>query len=269
MPELPDVETCKRYFDSTALHQRINDVEVRNSRILSGISARKLKTSLRASSFRSTWRQGKYLFTRTDGGFWLVLHFGMTGHLKYFKNLEQDEPYTRLLITFDNRFHLAYVCQRLLGRVTLTRSVESFIESKHLGPDALDGDFDTLRNILARSNASIKSTLMNQARLAGIGNLYADEILFQSGIHPMTRSNQLDAANVKMIHRNISKVLQMAIRRQADPRALPKSYLLPHRGRDGECPRCGGIIRHMKISGRTAYFCPACQRASPGNVDRR
>lgn len=264
MPELPDVETFKRYFDSTALHQRINDVEVRNSRILSGISARKLKTALRANSFRSTCRQGKYLFARTDGGVWLALHFGMTGHLKYFKNLEQDEPYTRLLITFDNRFHLAYVCQRLLGRVTLTRSVEQFIESKNLGPDALDIDFDTLRNALARSKASIKSTLMNQARLAGIGNLYADEILFQSGIHPMTRSKQLDGANVEKIHHNVRKVLQMAIRRQADPRALPQSYLLPHRGRDGECPRCGGIIRHMKISGRTAYFCQTCQQATPG-----
>src|SRR6266480_2963079 len=100
MPELPDVETFKRYFDSTSLHQRINDVEVGNAYILKDISARELARRLKGRRFESTRRHGKHLFARTDGGTWLRLHFGMTGSLRYFKGeetarrreIDLDEP---------------------------------------------------------------------------------------------------------------------------------------------------------------------------------
>jgi formamidopyrimidine-DNA glycosylase len=259
MPELPDVETFRRYFNATSLHQKTTRIEVRNAKVLKAISARKLKDALVGHSFQSTRRHGKYLFAETDGTSWLVLHFGMTGSLKYFKNLEKGEPHARLIVTFDNGSRLAYVCPRLLGKVTLTEAPARFVGSRNLGADALSVGFNTLKDTLASSQATIKSVLMNQRRLAGLGNIYADEILFQSGIHPKTESRRLGRKEVKRILQNMKKVLKMAINRQANPHELPRSYLLPHRAKGKKCPRCKAAWRQVKVAGRTTYFCPECQ----------
>src|SRR5213595_2615938 len=129
MPELPDVETFKRYFDSTSLHQRINDVEVGNAYILKDISARKLARRLRGRRFESTRRHGKHLFVRADGDVWLRLHFGMTGSLHYFKHDERaPKPasaeasagrHTRVLFLFATGHRLAFEDQRKFGEVGL------------------------------------------------------------------------------------------------------------------------------------------------------
>jgi len=259
MPELPDVQTYKRYVDATSLHQQIQTVTVRNRRILKGISASKLKSKLQRRCFQSTTRYGKYLFVKTNNNYWLALHFGMTGFLKYFKNGGKSGPHDRLIIAFENGYNLAYVCQRLLGALRLVTSIDNFISDIRLGPDALNVDFERFKKILQESRGAIKSTLMNQKRLAGIGNIYSDEILFQSNVHPETISNKLNHEQIRKIYHNMVKVLIKAIERQADPNKLPNSYLLPHRQKKKSCPRCNGILKTTKVIGRTAYFCPNCQ----------
>ncbi|MFB0525631.1 MAG: zinc finger domain-containing protein [Phycisphaerae bacterium] len=97
-----------------------------------------------------------------------------------------------------------------------------------------------------------------------MGNIYSDEILFQSNIHPKTISNKLNHEQIRKIYHNMGKVLIKAIERQADPNRLPNSYLLPHRQKPNRCPRCNGILKTTKIIGRTAYFCPNCQRNKNG-----
>ena len=99
MPELPDVENFKNYFNATSLHQKIADVEVRSHKILKDISADKLKGKLKGKSFQCTHRHGKYLFAQINAHLRLMLHFGMTGFLKYFKDMDKDQPHDRLLIT--------------------------------------------------------------------------------------------------------------------------------------------------------------------------
>jgi formamidopyrimidine-DNA glycosylase len=259
MPELPDVESFRNYFDATSLHQKIKDAEVRNRKILKNISAGRLKRELKGKSFQSTSRHGKYLFAKINTNLWLMLHFGMTGYLKYFKDIQKDEPHDRLLISFNNGFHLAYVCQRLLGKVTLLQSIDDFIQDNKVGPDALDMDFKTFKNAVAGSRGAVKSTLMNQKRIAGIGNIYADEILFQSGTHPKLPANTLSDKKIKQIYQNMKKVLKKTIQKQANPDRFPRSYLIPHREKRGKCPRCNSIIENTKVAGRTAYFCPHCQ----------
>lgn len=257
MPELPDVEVFRRYLNTTSLHARIEKVETRSLNILYGIQPWELKRAMEGHFIESTRRHGKYLFAGLDSGRWIVLHFGMTGYLKYFKEMEKEPPYSRLLITFFNHYHLAYVCQRQLGKVGIVKDALTFVTEKRLGPDALEINFQTFKDILEKRRGSIKSTLMNQRIIAGIGNIYSDEILFQSGIYPLTKADQLSEEMLKMLFLQINYVLKTAIKGRA--RHFPDSYLIHYRYKNGKCPHCGKIVEQIKVSGRTAYYCSICQ----------
>jgi formamidopyrimidine-DNA glycosylase len=191
-----------------------------------------------------------------------MLHFGMTGFMKYFKNPEKSPAHNRLRLRFSNRYHLAYDCKRKLGEIALTDSPALFVEAKELGPDALDTgfDLDRFREIFHTRRASVKSALMNQKYIAGIGNIYSDEILFQAGVHPGTMCNQLDEDETKTLHSRMHHVLSEAIEARAEPSRLPSSFIIPHRRDGGICPTCKGRIEKTKIGGRTSYYCPQCQQ---------
>jgi formamidopyrimidine-DNA glycosylase len=260
MPELPDVEVYKQYMDATSLHKKVDSLEVREKRVLDGVSARKLAGALTGNSLRETRRHGKYLFASISGGStWLVLHFGMTGSLAYFKEPEGDRRHDRVLFHFENGYTLAYVSQRLLGGVGLTGSVEGFVSEKGMGPDAFALHFEAFRDIVARGRGTVKSTLMNQKLIAGIGNIYSDEILFQAGVHPGADVRTLSGSRLRAIYDSMFKVMETAIERRTDPAEFPDWFIIPRRREGGTCPRCGGKVKTVKISGRTAYFCPTCQ----------
>lgn len=258
MPEWPDVETFRRYVTATSLHQEIADVEVSNTRVLAGTSPSRFKQALKGRTFTSTGRRGKHLFVITDNARCLVLHFGMTGYPRY-RKAQTSGPHDRVTFIFAGGASLAFVCPRLFGRLALTRSVEAYVAKKRLGPDAMDISADDLALRLRRSKAGIKASLMNQRLIAGLGNLYCDEILFQSGVHPQLTGDRLGPEPARRIHRNMRKVLRMATRRNADPMRLPRSYLLPHRRPGGLCPQCKGLLARQTVAGRTTYWCPACQ----------
>ncbi len=262
MPELPDVEVFRGYLDSTSLNQKIEKVQIYSPEILKGISASEMEIALKDNTFESTRRHGKYLFSELDTGRWLVFHFGMTGFLKYFKEMEKEPPHDRMLIEFLNGYHLSYDCQRKLGEIRITENVDKFTRETNLGIDALDIAFDPdwFREKLNSQRGSIKSTLMKQEFVAGIGNIYADEILFQSGVHPKARPNQLNDKTVKKLFTQIGKVLNKAIECEAQPERFPQNFIIPRRRTDQKCPKCGGKIEILKISGRSAYYCPKCQK---------
>ncbi|UFS71160.1 hypothetical protein LPW11_02960 [Geomonas sp. RF6] len=261
MPELPDVETFRRYFDSTALKQKISAVEVKRAGVLDGILPEELQKALVGRSFLSTRRHGKVLFAQTDGDLWLTVHFGMTGYFRYFRDLSEEPPHDRCLITFANGAHLAYDNRRMIGRIGLTPSPEEYVRRHDLGPDALTVDEKTFRSRLATRSGRIKQILMDQDLVAGIGNEYADEILFQSKIHPETKVGSLTDGNWRELYRASAMVLDKAVASEADTEKMPHSFLLPHRMKKGECPRCSSPLQHLKSGGRTAYFCPTCQPA--------
>ncbi len=135
MPELPDVEVFRKYLNRTSLNQDITGVDFRNRTVLEGVSRGKIMRELTGNSFTETRRHGKNLFVKYNGR-WPRLNFGMTGYLKYFKNMEDDPDHDRMLISFDNGYRLAYVNQRLFGAIGLVGSVGVFIREKGLGPDA-------------------------------------------------------------------------------------------------------------------------------------
>jgi formamidopyrimidine-DNA glycosylase len=262
VPELPDVEVFRRYLVSTSLHQRIKTVQVESSKILGNVSAKKLRIVLRGHELEFTVRYGKFLFVHLSSCRWLALHFGMTGYLRYFKDVDKKPAHDRMVIGFANGFHLGYYSQRLLGSVQLVDDPNRLIETKRLGPDALDRNFDlpAFERVLAARRGMVKSILMNQQIIAGIGNIYADEILFRAQIHPARKTVTLDKGVLRSLFRSMRTVLHKAVVCGADVARFPRTYLTPHRHPGGQCPRCGTNLERIKIANRGAYFCPHCQR---------
>jgi formamidopyrimidine-DNA glycosylase len=264
MPELPEVEISKRYLDATSLHQCIDDVDVRNTYILKETSARELARRLKGRRFESSRRHGKHLFVRADGELWLRLHFGMTGSLQYFKNDKPAPQYARVLFVFANNHRLAFDDQRQFGQIGLLKNVDEFLKEHELGPDALTIDLREFQKILGKRRGAVKSVLLNQRIIAGIGNIYADEILFRVRMHPATETSRLDDKTLTKLFRASHCVLQTAIAAKANTSQMPRSWLLPHRRRGGKCPRCGRKLGSARIGGRTAWFCPQCQKRQSG-----
>ncbi len=260
MPELPDVETFKRYFDATSLHQRITGVDVRSAYVLKGVSARELARRLKGHRFESSRRHGKHLFVRGDGDFWLRLHFGMTGSLQYFKCDQRAPKHTRVLFIFVNARCLAFEDQRKFGEIGLVADVDEYLRKRGLGPDALDISISQFREILRKHRGAVKRILLNQKLIAGIGNIYADEILFRARTHPAAEVVRLNDKHVGRLFRVTRYILQKAIKVKADVDLMPKSWLLPHRGKGSKCPRCRRKLKSATIGGRTAWFCPHCQK---------
>jgi formamidopyrimidine-DNA glycosylase len=264
MPELPDVELYKRYLDEHALRQRIEAVAVGDARILGDLSARAFVAALRGNRFEQSRRHGKHLLVRLERSGWLTLHFGMTGNLVYFRQGEDDPPYDRVRFDFAGGAHLAYVNRRMLGRVGLAEDADAFVGAQGLGPDALDPAFDLAAFAAALSGRrDVKSVLMDQELIAGIGNIYADEILFQARLHPKTPTSALDGRQRAALFEQVKAVLRTAIAHGAGAEQylerLPQDYLLPQRDKGGRCPRCGAALATLKAAGRTSYFCPRCQ----------
>jgi len=259
MPELPDVEMFKRYLDATSLHQRISGVDVESAYVLKGVSARELAHRLKGRCFECSRRHGKHLFVRANGELWLRLHFGMTGSLQYFKREQQPSKHTRVLFVFARTHCLAFEDQRKFGEVGLVKDVDDFLKKRALGPDALDLRLSEFRAIFEKHRGAVKAILLNQKFIAGIGNIYADEILFRARMHPATETSRLGDKAITKLFRATHHILEKAITAKADVNQMPRSWLLPHRGKGGKCPRCGRNLRSARIGGRTAWFCAHCQ----------
>lgn len=262
MPELPDVEVFKRYLDATSLHQRIRGVDVSARRMLQGVSSRELVAALTGHELAETRRHGKHLFVRITRDGWLRLHFGMTGALAYYKREDATLSHTRLRLDFANGYHLAFIDVRMFGAIGLVDDVDAFLASQHLGPDALDLDEAGFRDALAGHRGGIKATLMNQHVIAGLGNIYTDEVLFAAHVDPRAATECLDDATLRDLHRATHDVLERAIDAHVELIRFPRSFLLPHRGADEICPRCGRPLRRARIAGRTTYYCPRDQPRS-------
>lgn len=258
LPELPEVEMFKKYFDATSLHKKIKNVTIKCSEIL--MEASRKISKLQKHSFQSTLRYGKYLFVKTDEDLFLVIHFGMTGNLEYYKQKDHEPSHSCVLFEFDNGFFLSYVSQRKFGKIDLTRTVKEFVEEKNLGPDILTVDCGDFKKIIEKRRGSLKYTLTNQHIIAGIGNIYSDEILFQAGIHPLTKANNLPEKRIGTLFNTIHAVLRTVIDAGADFDNFPGDYLIPHRVKGGVCPKDKSKLKRIKISGRTTYYCPKHQK---------
>jgi formamidopyrimidine-DNA glycosylase len=259
LPELPDVEVFRRYFSRTALHKSIMGVEIHDAGVLRGISGRQFRRRLKGHSLESTRRRGKHMLACLDNHRWLSFHFGMTGYPEYFKSSRHLRRYDRVVLDFANGYHLAFVCPRKLGRLGLIRDPDRFFAAHSLGPDALDLDLEAFEGLMRGRRGAIKPALMDQSLIAGIGNIYADEMLYQAGVHPLAMVQNLRDTDIRSLFRGMKRILEMAIERRADLDDLPRTWLSPHRKEGAVCPRCRSKVKKLRIANRSSYYCPACQ----------
>ncbi|MFX0082607.1 MAG: Fpg/Nei family DNA glycosylase [Candidatus Hodarchaeota archaeon] len=258
MPELPEVETFKHYLDKTSLKQEISEIKVIDTRVLN-IDYSVLRESLLNKQFEYSIRHGKYLFVFLDPKY-LVFHFGMTGDLEYYNKQDSEPKFSKVIFHFKNGFNLAYISMRMFGRISMTDSIEDFIQLKKLGPDAYKMSFEEFSGAIKRRSAILKNALLNQSFIAGIGNIYSDEILFRTKLNPRTKIDEINERKLEELFANTKEILRYGIEQEGDLSTYPKSFLIPHRKKDEKCPKCNNKIERFEISGRHGFFCPMCQK---------
>jgi formamidopyrimidine-DNA glycosylase len=274
MPELPEVETVLRGLREHALGRRLTAVEVRNRAVILG-SVNDFVQGITGRRIIGFSRKGKVLALELAHGNrqprrYLVVHLGMTGQLTVSRREAPLEPHTHLrLVLGKGREELRFRDVRRFGRLcSCTRSELEEVFAR-LGPDAREiGEEEFLAALRGRRGA-IKSWLMNQQFLSGIGNIYADEALFAARIHPLTPAGRLTPARARRLRRAVRKVLDRAValggtsvRDYRNAEGRPGNFLPQLRvyQRTGEaCCRCGLPIRRLVISGRSSHFCARCQ----------
>ena len=260
MPELPDVETFRRHIEKTSLDREITKTTVNDERVLRDATSQLIQRRLKGNRLEAAQRHGKHLFVKISADGYLTLHFGMTGFPQFVPAGEQPPEHARVVLHFADGAALAYVCSRMFGRVSLTDDLERFLEEHDLGSDASALKQAAFCDLIRSKESTLKSALMDQSAIAGIGNVYSDEVLFHLGWHPKTPTSRLTDNDLRQLHRVVGKVLQQAIQCQADPDRLPADWLTPQRGAGMQCPSCGGELEKLNVSGRNAIYCPACQR---------
>ena len=260
MPELPDVEVYRRRLVSATRGRHLEGVIARDTEVLDRVSPRRLDDALSGARFVGTRRRGKNLYAVTPHGPHLRLHFGMTGDLVVLDDPDQDEPgHTRVVFRLSGGRRMLFVDQRRLGEVGVVEDVDQDIAARGLGPDALELDARSLGDLLHGSSAGLKALLVDQSHVAGLGNIYTDEVLFHARLDPRRPAADVGNAGVRRLHRQLHRVIDRAVAAEADPRSMPRGWLIHRRTEDAACPRGNGPIRPFSVGGRRGYWCPACQ----------
>lgn len=262
MPELPEVAVFRRYAEETSLEQAVRKAKVIDETVLDGVSARDVELHMQGRPFSEAHRHGAVLFLHIYENGWVAFDFERTGYLKYYRKPIETPGPARMRVDFSSGFHLAYVCRRRGGRVAMTHDPAVFIRERGLGPDALTLTASMLTEEMTDGDRVIKSLLVDQSVVAGLGSVYADEVLYQAKISPDTPVRELAADQVEELAERVRPVLEAAIRADANPKKMPSHYLTHHRRGDGHCPRCDVELRQTAVEKMSTFFCPRCQITS-------
>lgn len=254
MPELPEVETYRKYLEEALYDNEIASIQLDRKKILK-TDLELFKKRLVGQKFQSTKRVGKYLFLQLSDGSWVLFHFGMTGKVAYYADEELRPKYSRLVIEFKGGLKLAFINMRLFGKVVLINDLDAYLKESQLGADALDISKNDFLKYVSGRKSPIKSVLLHQKAFAGVGNWIADEVLFQAKIYPNIYCNKLTDDELKRIHNKMIEVLEVSVDKQADYHQFPNHFMVQHRWGDGNCPLCGKKMQKMKIGGRGTYYC--------------
>jgi formamidopyrimidine-DNA glycosylase len=265
MPELPDVEGYRRTFLQRATGRTVRTV-VSDPTIVRNASPRLLRRALSGRTFDPPTRHGKWLLCWTDGPA-LLVHFGMTGLFVSSEDEPERHPWDRMVLVFTDGAELRYRNMRKLGGVWLAHDgSEADAVTGPLGPDALAVSRAEFLRRLSHRRGGVKAALMDQTFVAGVGNLVADETLWQARLHPRRRAESLGEDDRGRLYSRMHAVLKEAIDRY-DYVPRKRSWLSHVRGLPGAaCPRCGTPLSRMVAAGRTTYFCSTCQPAGDPKV---
>ena len=282
MPELPEVETLARDLRAAVAGRTITEawVSPEAPRLVQEMPVDAFTSGLRGRRIEGVTRRGKYLIVGLDRGLSWILHRRMSGNVLLRAQDAPDEPYLRARFALDDGSELRFIDLRKFGTMWLTDDPAPILAA--LGPEPLDDAFtdQVLRDILRGRSAPVKAVLLDQGAIAGIGNLYADEALHYAAIHPQRPARSLTRPQVARLRAGIVRALEQGLRNlgssvgnaageevslrdhvnlSGEP-GSNQEYLVAY-GREGRpCRTCGTPIERLKISNRSAHFCPRCQR---------
>lgn len=272
MPELPEVENIVRGLRKMLIGQQIGGIELLETRIIKS-SLSDFKEQLPGSVFRDIQRIGKIIVISFSHGLKMIIHLKMTGQLLVHLQPRPILSHTHLIIELVPRGdYLIYRDIRRFGFIYLAscEDIYSLPPLRNIGPDALAVQWADFRQILSKSKGNTKSRLLDQSLLAGIGNIYADEILFRAKIHPEQRIERLSLNEQKRLYDSMQFILKKAaknggssIRNYLNSEGQPGQFQRFHNvyGRKGQpCNRCAKPIQRIRLASRSSHFCPNCQK---------
>jgi formamidopyrimidine-DNA glycosylase len=250
MPELPEAEVARQEIEK-ALGRRIAAVDDADGYVCRPHAPGEIDAALAGRTLTAARRRGKFLWVETDdGGPDLGLHLGMAGRI-----VLDAEPapnhWDRFALTFEDGGRLALRDKRRLGRAVIDP------DYSHVGPDAGEITRDAFRERVGKGSAPLKARLLDQAALAGVGNLLADETLWQARLSPNRASGSLGEGELDHLRRELRKAIRSAIRQGG----VHTGEFIDARRRGHPCPRCATTVHRATVGGRTTYWCPACQPA--------
>jgi formamidopyrimidine-DNA glycosylase len=259
MPELPEVESARALIAERGLGREIVDVDDTDTYVCRPHAPGELRDALMGHKLTAAHRQGKSMWIETDDGPILGLHLGMAGRIVIDDAAAGDywsdggkkhlPAWDRFTIHFADGGMLALRDKRRLGRAILDPKLDA------LGPDAAEVSRDVFRQRVGRGNAPLKARIMDQSVIAGVGNLLADEALWRARLDPRRPASGLDDDELDRLRRDIRAATRRAIERGG----AHTGDVIPHRRRDGICPRCGADMARATVGGRTTYWCSAEQ----------
>jgi formamidopyrimidine-DNA glycosylase len=249
MPELPEAERARQTLESV-LGQRIAAVDDSDSYVCRPHQPREIASALVGHEFVSAHRRGKFLWLATEDGPTLGLHLGMAGAIAL-EASNGNPAWDRFTVEFENGSRFALRDKRRLGRAVLNP------DFTHVGPDAADVGRDDFRRIIGTGNAPLKARLLDQGAISGVGNLLADQALWQARIAPERTTSTLSVEELDRLRRELRAAVRSAIRNGG----VHTGTFVAVRGRDGACPRCSNPLSRGTIGGRTTYWCRHCQEA--------
>lgn len=270
MPELPEVETITRNLRPSLIGKTIRDVRNDWPRHIAKPGFEELRRRIIGHNFESIARRGKYIVFSLSSGESLIIHLKMSGQLTIAKAEDPADKHLHTIFALSDGQELQFRDTRKFGRVYLVKDPDEVLGSLGLEPlsDAFTSEW--LHEQLMSRKRVLKPLLLDQSFIAGIGNIYADEALFQARLHPQRRSNTLSFEEVHSLHAAIRQVLDFAIEREGA--SIDAAYRKPDGtmgqmqdsfsvyGRAGErCSRCGGIVQKIYLGGRGTHFCIGCQ----------
>jgi formamidopyrimidine-DNA glycosylase len=247
MPELPEAERARRTLES-ALGRRIAAVDDRDAYVCRPHSPGELADALTGHTLASAHRRGKFMWLETEDGPALGLHLGMAGRIV----VDPDERtrWDRFTLEFSDGGRLVLRDKRRLGRAVLNP------DFSHVGPDAAEVDRGEFRRRIGVGRAPVKARLLDQHAISGIGNLLADQILWQARISPLRSTAHLTTDELDRLRREVRAAVRSAIRKGG----AHTGNFIGARRHDGVCPRDGHALARARVGGRTTYWCPECQQ---------
>ncbi|MBD7895626.1 DNA-formamidopyrimidine glycosylase [Limosilactobacillus sp. Sa3CUN2] len=272
MPELPEVETVRRGLLKIAADRKINGIDVHYGKTITN-DVEEFRQSLIGQTIETIDRRGKYLLFRFSNDLTMVSHLRMEGSYYTQPVNAPIDKHTHVVFKFTDGTELCYRDTRKFGRMTLVKTGEEMTVGglKTIGPEPTAADFklDYFEKILRRSRGKIKPFLLNQRHVAGLGNIYVDEVLWMSEINPEQPANTLTKDQIQVLHDNIIKELATATKYKGTTVHTFKNAFgdagafqeqLNAYGRSGDrCPRCGTKMVKIKVNQRGTTFCPHCQ----------